>query len=234
MLGIACWSSCACGSRTSLTTKYTSRAFRGLAASESESCPTFGLVLGTAATARCILQRWDHECLCRKTHFAPGKLGYWRAVSHTRGDFCTLGILRTRGGELLLLAIFHAARAAYIVVNWMLLGCAGGGVDTTELLKGGGSWVCRPVAGGRSGSNIHGVSLPGVTMLCCTGSCCLLDGSLESIVRGDFASRCRFAVGFVVVIARVCCFCLGLRSSYGKPSESVVRGEVGGSCPPVK
>ena len=39
----------------------------------------------------------------------------------------------------LLLAIFHAARAAYIVVNWMLLGCAGGGVDTTELLKGGGS-----------------------------------------------------------------------------------------------
>ena len=134
----------------------------------------------------------------------------------------------------LLLAIFHAARAAYTVVNWMLLGCAGGGVDTTELLKGGGSWVCRPVAGGRSGSNIHGVSLPGVTTLYCTGSCCLLDGSLESIVRGDFASRCRFAVGFVVVIARVCCFCLGLRSSYGKPSESVVRGEVGGSCPPVK
>ena len=46
----------------------------------------------------------------------------------------------------LLLAIFHAARAAYTVVNWMLLGCAGGGVDTTELLKGGGS--VRSRAGG--------------------------------------------------------------------------------------
>ena len=49
----------------------------------------------------------------------------------------------------LLLAIFRAARAAYTVVNWMLLGCAGlaaGGVDTTELLKGGGS--VRSRAGG--------------------------------------------------------------------------------------
>ena len=45
----------------------------------------------------------------------------------------------------LLLAIFRAARAAYTVVNWMLLVCAGGGEDTTELLIGGGSWVCRSV-----------------------------------------------------------------------------------------
>ena len=46
----------------------------------------------------------------------------------------------------LLLAIFRAARAAYTVVNWMLLGCAGGGVDTTKLLEGGGSVQSR--AGG--------------------------------------------------------------------------------------
>ena len=46
----------------------------------------------------------------------------------------------------LLLEIFRAARAAYTDVNWMLLGCAGGGVDTTELLKGGGS--VRSRAGG--------------------------------------------------------------------------------------
>ena len=39
----------------------------------------------------------------------------------------------------LLLVIFRAARAACTVVIWMLLGCAGGGVDTMELLKGGGS-----------------------------------------------------------------------------------------------
>ena len=73
------------------------------------------------------------------------------------------------------------------------------------------SRVCRWVAGRRSGSNIHNVSLLGVATLYCAGSCCLLGGSLESVVRGDFASRCQFAVEFVGVIARVGCFCLGLR-----------------------
>ena len=102
----------------------------------------------------------------------------------------------------LLLAIFRAARAAYTVVNWMLLGCAGGGVDTTELLKCGGSWVCRSVASRRSGSNIHSVSLLGVATLYCAGSCCLLGGSLESVVSGDFASGCLHAVGFVGVMLK--------------------------------
>ena len=62
----------------------------------------------------------------------------------------------------LLLAIFRAARAAaYIVVNWMLLGCAGVGVDTKELLKRRRE---RLVAGRslRSGSNIYSVSLVNV------------------------------------------------------------------------
>ena len=45
----------------------------------------------------------------------------------------------------LLLAIFRAARAAYTVVNWMLLGCACGGADT-ELREGG--WSVRLRAGG--------------------------------------------------------------------------------------
>ena len=70
----------------------------------------------------------------------------------------------------LLLTIFRAARAAYTVVIWMLLGCAGGGVDTTELLEGGRSWVCRSVAGRRSGSNIYSVSLLSVATLYCAGS----------------------------------------------------------------
>ena len=97
----------------------------------------------------------------------------------------------------LLPAIFRAARAAYTVVGWMLLGCAGGGVDTTELLEGGWSWVCRSFAGRRSGSKIYTVSLLGVATLYCAGSCCLLGGSLEWFVSGDFASRCLLAVGFV-------------------------------------
>ena len=88
----------------------------------------------------------------------------------------------------LLLAIFRAARAAYTVVDWMLLGYAGGGVDTAELPKGGGSWVCRSVAGRRSGSNNYTVSLLGVATLYCAGSCCLLGGSFESVISGDFAS----------------------------------------------
>ena len=61
----------------------------------------------------------------------------------------------------------------------------------------------------------------------------VLCGSLETVVSGDFASGCLHAVGFVGVIARVGCFCLGLRSAYGEPSESVVIGEVGGSLPPI-
>ena len=65
----------------------------------------------------------------------------------------------TRGGELAASGDLSAARAAYTVVNWMLLGCTGGVVDITELLKGGGSWVCHSVAGWRSGSNIYSVSL---------------------------------------------------------------------------
>ena len=79
----------------------------------------------------------------------------------------------------LLLAIFRATRAAYTVVNWILFGCAGGGVNITELLNGGGSRVCRLVAGRRSGSNIYSVSLLGAATLYCAGSCCLLGGSLE-------------------------------------------------------
>ena len=63
--------------------------------------------------------------------------------------------------------------------------------------------------------------------------CCLLGGSLESVVSGDFASGCLHAVGFVGIIAQVGCFCLGLWSAYGAPSESVVSGEVGGSRPPI-
>ena len=70
----------------------------------------------------------------------------------------------------LLLAIFYAARAAYTVDSWMLLGCAGGGVDITELLEGGGSWVCHSVAGRRSGSNIYSVSLLGVATFYSAGS----------------------------------------------------------------
>ena len=93
-------------------------------------------------------------------------------------------------------------------------------MDTTELLKGGGSWVCHSVAGRRSGSNIYSVSLLGVATLYCAGSCCLLGGSLESVVSGDFASGCLHAVGFVGVIAQVGCFCLrlGLRSAYNESS----------------
>ena len=74
----------------------------------------------------------------------------------------------------LLPAMFRAARAAHTVVYWVLLGCAGGGVHTAELLKGGRSWVCRSVAGRRSGSNIHSVSLLGVATSYCAGSCCPL------------------------------------------------------------
>ena len=70
-------------------------------------------------------------------------------------------------------AIFRAACAAYTAVSWMLLGCTGGGVDTTELLEGGWIWVCRSVTGRRSGSNIYSVSTLGVATLYCTGSCCL-------------------------------------------------------------
>jgi len=70
----------------------------------------------------------------------------------------------------LLRANFRAARAAYTVVTWMLLGCVGRGVDTTELLEGGGSWVCRSVAGRRSGSNVYSVSSLGVATLYCAGS----------------------------------------------------------------
>ena len=69
----------------------------------------------------------------------------------------------------LLLAIFRASCAAYTVVHWMLLRCAGGGVDSAELLKGGGSLVCRSVAGRRSGSNNYSVSLLGVATLYCAG-----------------------------------------------------------------
>ena len=65
----------------------------------------------------------------------------------------------------LLLAIFRAARAAYTIVSGMLLGCAGGGVDTVELLEGGGSWVCCSVAARRSGSNIYSVSSRRYTVL---------------------------------------------------------------------
>ena len=36
-----------------------------------------------------------------------------------------LGILRTRDGELTASGDFSCARAAYTVVSWMLLGCAG-------------------------------------------------------------------------------------------------------------
>ena len=104
-------------------------------------------------------------------------------------------------------------------------------MDTTELLKGGRSWVCRSVAGRRSGSNIysHCVSLLGVATLNCACSCCLLGGSLESVVSGDLTRGCLRAVGFVGVIAQVGCFCLDLRLAYGEPSESVVNGEVGSS-----
>ena len=38
-------------------------------------------------------------------------------------------------------------------------------MDTTELLEGGRSWVCRSVAGMRSGSNFYRVSLLGVATL---------------------------------------------------------------------
>ena len=56
---------------------------------------------------------------------------------------------------------------------------------------------------------------------------------LQVITSGDFASGCLHAVGFVGVIAGVGCCCLGLLSAYGEPSESVVRGEVGSSRPPI-
>ena len=59
-------------------------------------------------------------------------------------------------GSWLLLAIIRAARAAYTIVNWMLLGCAGGGVDTTELLKGGGS--IRSRAGGVDSASLLDVA----------------------------------------------------------------------------
>ena len=82
-----------------------------------------------------------------------------------------LGILRTRVGELaIFLSARAAAAAAHTVVSWMLLGCACGGDDTTELLEGGGSWVCRSVAGRRSGSNIYRASLLGVPTLYSAGS----------------------------------------------------------------
>ena len=97
-------------------------------------------------------------------------------------------------------------------------------MDTTELLKGGRSWVCRSVAGRRSGSNIysHCVSLLGVATLNCACSCCLLGGSLESVVSGDLTRGCLRAVGFVGVIAQVGCFCLDLRLAYCEQSESVI------------
>ena len=89
----------------------------------------------------------------QNNHYGLAVMGYGRAASPTATAFA----LRRRrphccgvfgytwvsfGLEVaswLPRAIFRAARAAHTVVNWVLLGCAGGGVDTTELLEGGGS-----------------------------------------------------------------------------------------------
>ena len=112
---------------------------------------------------------WSAACCASLSTRAAGssRSRQWRGSSLLGYTWVSFGLEVVRWR---IRATCRAARVAYAVVGWMLLGCAGGGEDTTDLLVGGGSWLRRSVARRRSGLIIYSAQIRGSETLYCADS----------------------------------------------------------------